>query len=172
MWGGHNGGRYLAGRSVEHRARDVPHSTRETKVWFHGNWFLIWALLFFSALGSVRVDSRQRGVPPVPQRHDPDFHVAKSTNIAGLLHCHPVEVVVAIDQQVPSHSHPAWATPEVNAVIWITSQKMRKGSRFPTGWDVECRSVSHNSVGEASNGQFWGGIAMMLGFQSISGIDK
>jgi hypothetical protein len=90
---------------------------------------------------------------PLREKHDPDFHIAKSTDIASLLSSKPVDAVVSFTQ-VPSSSHPAWSNPEVEAIIRISSKQVRQGPRFPKGWKVSRQSLTHNSVGGvASNSE-------------------
>jgi hypothetical protein len=96
---------------------------------------------------------------PLREKHDPDFHIAKSTDITSLLSSKPVDVVVSFNQ-VPSSSHPVWSNLEVEEIIWISSKQVRQGSRFPKGWKVSRQSLTHNSVGGMTDGRFWVGIGL------------
>jgi hypothetical protein len=105
--------------------------------------------------------------PPVSEVHDPDYHPAKTTDIEGLLHSKPVDVVVFLNQ-IPGYRHPVWSASKIQTVMWISTKQLRKGTKFPEGWSGTTGQVTHNQVGGVTNGRFWISTAIRQTCKTVS----
>jgi hypothetical protein len=97
--------------------------------------------------------------PPIKRPADPDHYKLTSVRIDKLLVNHPVDVLLFHD--VISHAgHEAWNDESIQMLIWIGSRKIRKGTKFPEGWNISLTRLTHNAVGGVTDGVFRIGVAV------------